>query len=777
MKQNLSVVKEEIQHLEKQLKRWSYHYYVKNNPLVSDAIYDYYYHRLITLQKTYPHLISADSISKQVGFKPSSQYQIVTHSQRLLSLDNAFDLADLKRFHDRIVKVIGEDFTYHCELKIDGLPVNLTFKNHLFQRCATRGDGERGEDVTANFLTIADFADRFTKKFPFKNFELRGEVYMPKEQFTSLNQKIAHQIKTQFQTDQLAFQTLSNQLIAKFPTVHFKPIAPPSLTLNLDWNHSPQYAFELNCYFQTNEQTLRFAQILDQIQKSNHRFYKKLLSQTISPTVSKLQFIQIPSERFFLNPRNAASGSLRQLNRDVTKSRKLAIAFFHFLTTDRLQQPQTQAQSLALITEKFRFPVVKPHCHCQNLNQVWQWIQKISKQRLNLPFEVDGIVIKVNEFKYYQQLGATAKFPRFAIAYKFPDQIAESKLMQIETKVGRTGKIGFIAHLKPTFLLGSIIRRATLHNADFIRKLDLRLNATVFFKKAGGIIPKIVGIKPENDSNLTTWTPPQNCPFCHSKLATYPDEVDQYCLNWQCPEIILRRLEHFVSRSAYDIKGLSIQTLKQFVDLRLIADGADLFYLLKQKDHLEKLIATKTLLNFQELGLNNLFNALKAAINQPLSRLLVALGVRHLGSKAARLLAQHFQTLQRLQTAASSEWYGLKGIGPKLYQSWKLFIAHPTNQTFLAKLVAFPVKTTEPFVKQKSHWLKAKTIVITGIFPVPRAKLRTQLEAIGINVKEQISSQTDYLLCGEKPGSKVQRARVFKVKILTWKEIEALLKA
>ncbi len=767
----------EIAKLEKQLKEWSYHYYIKNQPLVSDAIYDYYYHQLQTLYQTDPSLIPVTSITNQVGFKPVSQAKLIAHPHRLLSLDNAFDYADLNRFQTRLIKTIGKAFTYHCELKIDGLPVNLTFKNHLFQRCATRGDGEYGEDVTANFLAIADFASRFKNKFPFKDFELRGEIYMPKLQFQALNKRLQQRIKRQFQTDQTTFQMFVQELQIAFPSLTLHPFPVKPLKLDNSWNHNPTYQFEIECQVATLAQTKQVSQMLTWIANHSARFYKKLAVNQTTKTRTLLTFKQISSNRFFLNPRNAASGSLRQLDRQITKTRNLAIAFFHFASFNALPSPGTQAESLKLIADQLHFPVVKPHQECKDLAAVWNWIQLIKKQRHQFPFEIDGIVIKVNEFKYYQQLGATAKFPRFALAYKFPDQIAESQLLKIETKVGRTGKIGFIAHLKPTFLLGSIIRRATLHNAAFIRKLDLRLNDTVLFKKAGGIIPKIIGIQTDARSHFQPWNPPTHCPYCHFQLVVYPDEVDQYCLNWQCPEIILRRLEHFVSRSAYNIKGLSIQTLKQFYDLNLIADGADLFHLLNQKARLEKLIATKQLLNFQELGLNNLFTALKMATKQPLSRLLIALGIRHLGSKAARLLAQHFQTLTALQAASSTEWYQLKGIGPKLYQSWKLFSSNPVNQAFLAKLVAFPVQTVEPIRKQLNHWLTGKTIVITGTFPVSRAELRHQLEALGVHISEQVSSQTDYLLCGAKPGSKRARAQQLKLKFLNWEEIKPLLKA
>ena len=772
----LKALQAEITALEKQLKTWSYHYYVKNQPLVADAVYDYHYQRLLRLANAHPNLIAPTSITKTVGFKPVSKLKLINHQTPLLSLDNAFNFADLSAFDAKIKKTLAAPFTYHCELKVDGLPVNLSFRNHFFVHCATRGDGTTGEDVTTNFLTLQNFATLLAPRFPWKNFDLRGEVYMSKQQFGRLNQTLKTQLSTAFANDQKSFSTMIKTLQRAFPAVSFNPIFPAPIPLDRHWNHAPFYTFTLNCSLKGSGSTSFLAKLSAFLKAQKYSFYKQFKPLISDPNTVICHFEQTTSLRFFLNPRNAAAGSLRQLDPAITERRNLAVAFFHFETFPPNSVVTNQAASLKYIAQILKFPVVEPHQHCETIEAAWKWIQKLQTMRAELPFQIDGIVIKVNEFKHYDKLGTTAKFPRYAIAYKFPDELATSTLLKIQPTVGRTGKIAFIAHLSPTFLQGSLVQRATLHNANFIQSLDLRIHDVVLFKKAGGIIPKIIGVKsPRKHPNTRLWRPPTHCPACQTNLTVYPQEVDQYCLNWRCPAVVLRRLEYFVSRSAYDIKGLSKQTLQQFYDLHLIADGADLFYLLKRRAQLENLIAQKRLVNFQTLALNNLFAALKAAQQKPLSRLLVALGVHNLGSKAAQILATHFQSFARLQAASAAEWYNLKGVGPKLYENWRRFFANPDNHSFVEKLLAFPVTTVEPQIAARSTFWANKTVVITGTFPLSRAELKHQLLQLGSNVTTSVSSQTDFLLCGANPGQKQAQAKALKIPCLDWPTLKKLL--
>lgn len=771
-------IKTEIKALQAKLRRWSYYYYVKNQPLVSDAVYDYFYQKLLYYEKKYPTLITKDSITQKVGFKPSKKFQPIRHQNRMLSLDNAFNLADLEKFDLRIRKLIGNNFTYHCELKIDGLPVNLVFKNHFFQSCATRGDGEVGENVTENFLSIANFATIFGKKFPLSTFEISGEVFISKSHFQILNQQIKHQIQQQFINDKAILNALIPKLQQLFPTIKWQLLPTQLNELDFTWNQNPNYYFTFAIDFASKLSIINLKTKITNFFQSHRTFYKKFTWLSINESTFHLKFTQTLSHRFFLNARNAASGSLRQLDSQITKSRNLAIAFFSFKTENQKLMPLTQANSLNYIETKLKLPIIPYRKHCANLQAVWKWIQTIKSKITTLPLEIDGIVIKINELNYTKQLGSTVKFPRFAIAYKFPDQTAESQLLAIETTVGRTGKLSFVALLKPTFLLGSFVQRATLHNASFIQKLELRISDFVKFKKSGGIIPKIIAVNLSKRSHKANiWTPPVVCPFCHNKLITFMNEVDQYCVNWHCPEIIIRRMEHFVARYAYNIKGLSSQTLKHLYQLKLIRDGADLFGLINQKPRLESMIKNKVLLNFQNRALNNLLTAIQAAKNQPLSRLLVALGIRHLGFKSARLLANHFHNLQNIIDAKQTDWLKLAGIGPKLYDSWIKFSQNPQNQIVLTKLINFGVNTNAIISQSIDPFWNQKRVVITGTFPISRLKIQVKLESLGAKVSSQISDRTDYLLVGTNPGQKYFQARQKKIPCLNANDIEKILKS
>ena len=765
---DLKSIAQQIKTLRRKLARWNFLYYEKNQPEVSDAIYDHYYRKLRYLEARYPQFQDASSPTQKVGYQVGSQFEKITHQRSMLSLDNAFSYADLVNFEKRVNKITNNKHTYHCELKIDGLPVNLVFKNHVLQYCVTRGDGEVGENVTANFLTLADKFD-FIRRFPDANFELRGEVYMSKQAFRKLNQNLQHTIQQRYTDDQKTVQNKLGLLLAKFPAVLLDDHNPQQLMLDFTWNQNQVFTwhFQLDLKNLTTRQRDHFLTALSEWSSQNSALWKTTWINEPATALYKLTIHKSCKIRLFFNARNAAAGSLRQLDSAVTAKRNLAILFFDFWSTDQNLAVTTQVANLAKIT-KLQLPVAPFSEHCENLTAVWKWIQKIHQKRHQLPMEIDGAVIKVNEMVYHQALGATAKFPHSAIAYKFPDLLAESQLLRIETTIGRTGKVGYVAHLRPTFLLGSIVKKATLHNADFIQKLELRINDYVRFKKAGGIIPRIIGVDLTKRSPQTIpWQKPQVCPFCKELLVVYADEVDQHCVNLQCPQIVQRSMQHFVAQPAFNIRGLSKQTLAKLYQLKLIRNGADIFALPQQRDRLEKLIQDRILTNFQSKSLTNLLTAITQAKQQPLERLLVALGVRHLGTKAARLLAEHFQNLDKMLVADPAAWLNLFGIGDQLVDSWKRFTANSQNRQLLHQLKAHGVNTTQPQrVATQPHWLNGKKVVITGTFPIARPLLIKKLEAHQVQVLSQLSRKVDYLLVGEQPGQKREQAQAYNVPLL-----------
>lgn len=655
----------QVELLRNQLRQHNYAYYVLDQPTISDAAYDRLYRQLVALEAQYPDLITPDSPTQRVGNRLDGRLPVITHRYALYSLDNAFNREELEAFHQRVLKLTGrEQVEYAIELKIDGLAVTLTYQQGLFQLGATRGDGEQGEDISANLRTIRSLPLRLrplpgqTTPFP-DEIVVTGEVYMPRQAFEALNRERQDQ-----------------------------------------------------------------------------------------------------DEKIFANPRNAAAGSIRQLDPAIAAKRKLDV----FIYSGQLGPlaGQTQFETLKRIRELgFR---TSPHVQiCQSMDEVWDFCQHWHQASVDLPFAIDGIVIKVNDLALQAQLGYTAKTPRWAIAYKFPAEQSVTRVHEITLHVGRTGAVTPVAELEPVFLAGSQVSRATLHNQDELQRKDVRKGDWVVVQKAGEIIPEVVRSLPEKRTGAeTVFAYPENCPVCQTPLQ--PDESGPIirCPNEACPERVKGRLIHFVSRDAMDIDGLGEALIDQLLAAKLISDAADLFAL-----KLEHLVVLERM---GEKSAQNLVTELaQKKQNVPLPRFLHALGIRHVGKGTAQLLVEEFPALEALQAATLEDLVNVKGIGPQIAESVvQFFQAESTNQLLdkffnagltLAKVEPVEATAERPFAQ--------KNFVLTGsLSEMSRTEAGKRIEALGGRVKGTISKNIDYVIVGDKAGSKLAKAQSLGLNIL-----------
>jgi len=523
-----------------------------DNPTVPDAEYDRLMKELVKIEGEHPELITPDSPTQRVGGEPLTAFEKVRHETQMLSLANAFSEDDLRDFDRRIRQAIGDQFSYVCELKIDGLAVSLRYVDGLFVQGSTRGDGTVGEDITANLRTIRSIPIRLKEPF---SLEVRGEAYMPKKSFLQLNK----------------------------------------------------------------------------VREEN-------------------------GELLFANPRNAAAGSLRQLDPRIAASRNLDI-FLYGMGDYGTTGVTAHSEGLDLL-EKLGLKVNKERRKCESIEEVIEYINKWTENRPNLDYEIDGIVIKVDSIDQQEQLGSTAKTPRWAIAYKFPAEEVVTKLIDIELSVGRTGVITPTAILEPVRVAGTTVQRASLHNEDLIREKDIMLHDYVVVKKAGDIIPEVVNVLVERRSGEEIpFHMPTHCPECDSDVVRLEGEVALRCINPTCPAQRREGLIHFVSRNAMNIEGLGEKVIGQLFSLQLVKDPADIYFLTKDQ-----------LLNMERMGeksATNLINAIQASRANSLEKLLFGLGIRHVGEKAAKTLAEHFETIDKLAVASRDELITVEEVGEK----------------------------------------------------------------------------------------------------------------
>lgn len=655
-----SSIAEQARALRDQLNQYAYQYYVMDQPTVPDHLYDEQYAKLVAIEAAHPELITPDSPTQRVGGVIQEGFQKVVHDVPLYSLNDVFNQEEIIAFDQRVKKALGDQVTYVCELKIDGLSISLKYQEGRFVQGATRGDGTIGEDITENLKTVRSIP--MTLKEPL-SIEVRGECFMPKSSFVKLN-------------------------------------------------------------------TEREAAGLD----------------------------------VFANPRNAAAGSLRNLDTSVTAKRNLD-TFLYTLADFGPLEVSDQYTALAEL-QKIGFHTNSERRLCQNVEEIWAYIEEFHDKRSNLPYEIDGVVIKVNDFSQQEELGFTVKAPRWATAYKFPPEEAQTYLEDIEWTVGRTGVVTPTAVMTPVRIAGSMVSRASLHNMDYIAMKDIRLHDQVILYKAGDIIPEISQVvlsqRPEDSQ---PYQAPTHCPECHSELVHLDEEVALRCINPKCPAQIKEGLAHFVSRNAMNIDGLGPRIINQMYSKHLVTDVADL-YRLTEADLL-------TMDKVKEKSAQNLLQAIDASRENSLERLLFGLGIRHVGAKAAKILAVHFEEMERLMHATKEEIISLDTIGDTIADSLATYFANEEVHQLINELKAAKVNLTYTGPKiqpaEVDSPFSGKTVVLTGkLSHYTRNEAKELIENLGGSVTGSVSKKTDLVIAGDDAGSKRTKAEQLGIPI--WDE-------
>jgi DNA ligase (NAD+) len=662
--------------LRRTLDQANHDYYVLDAPTLTDAEYDRLLRELKAIEIAHPELVTPDSPTQRVGAEPAAHFAKVRHLEPMLSLDNAFDLAELRAWEDRNARIASEvrDAGYVAELKVDGAAVSLLYEDGVLVRGATRGNGTIGEDVTHNLRTLRDLPLRLRADAPIpRRVEIRGEVYMPFSGFAALNERRAS---------------------AGEPT--------------------------------------------------------------------------------FANPRNATAGSLRQLDPRITAERPLRFFAYQIQPDLELGESipvQSQADVLELLTA-WGVPITPRPAQCPALEDVIEYTREIERIRGDLDFAIDGIVVKVAPLALWPELGVVGgREPRWAIAYKFAPDLATTKLLGIEINVGRTGSLNPYAILDPVEVAGATVRLATLHNFEDIARKDLRIGDLVLVKRAGEVIPQVVAPLTEKRTGAEApFTPPEHCPVCGTPVERPEDEVMVYCPNGSCAARRYWSIVHFASRAAMDIRGLGERTVQQLIDAGLVQDVADLYHLGERE--------LLGLDGFAEISARNLVEAVGDSRALPLSRLLFALGIRHVGATAAQLLARRFGTMQALIEAGEESYAAVHGIGETTAAALAAYLGEPRNRALIERLAAAGVTMLEPVELEEERPFAELTFVVTGTLPTLSRKEATEfIERRGGRVTGSVSRATTYLVAGESPGSKLERARELNVTVLDEAELLALAEA
>lgn len=652
--------KKRAQELIKLIRYHNERYYNEDAPEISDYEYDMLNRELRALEEQYPELRTSDSPTQKVGGTAARLFTPVKHSVKMESLLDAFSFDELHAFDKRVTDTVGKT-VYSVEPKIDGLSVSLEYSNGKLVRGSTRGDGETGEDVTANLLTIKSIP----KTIEFNGeLEVRGEVYMSRESFSELVRR------------------------------------------------------------------------------------QELLGET-------------PAK----NPRNAAAGSLRQKNSKVTAERKLDIFVFNIQRIEG-QVLSSHIESLDFL-KGLGFSVLPTYKKCGSMDEVISEIERIGNNRGELPFDIDGAVVKVDTFSLRDEMGSTAKYPKWAIAYKYPPEEKETKLLKIEINVGRTGALTPTAEFEPIQLAGTTVSRAVLHNEDFIKEKGICLGDTIIVRKAGDIIPEVVSVKAHNLDSVP-FIMPHICPSCGGPVFREEGEAVLRCTNAECPAQMLRHLIHFTSRDAMDIEGLGPAVLEQLTDKGLIKDITDL-YTLKTEDF------ASLYKNGQKSG-ENAVAAIEKSKENPLSKLLFALGIRHIGSKAAKLASDNFKDIDALLNAEKSDFEAIDGFGSILAESIYEFLSLESTRQMIEKLKELGLNMTEPNNIVDTRF-EGMTFVLTGTLPTySRQEASAIIESFGGKTSSSVSKKTTYVLSGESSGSKLDKANALGIEVIDEEKFKEMIK-
>ena len=663
--------KKKIQDLTDQVNHHNDLYYQKSKSEISDYEFDQLLNQLIQLENQYPELRLPDSPTLRVGGTITREFATVYHQYPMLSLGNTYSEEELTDFDGRVAKILkGDEYEYFCELKFDGVSISLIYENGLLIKAVTRGDGVRGDDVTANIKTIRSLPLRVKSKNVPAKFEVRGEVYLPKEVFKQLN-KDREDI----------------------------------------------------------------------------------------------------GEETYANARNTASGTVKMQDSAEVAKRKLDCYAYYLLGED--SEVETHADAIHKL-EAWGFRVSPTYKKCKDIQAVLQYIKEWEHKRSDLPLDTDGVVIKVNNLEQQEQLGFTAKSPRWAIAYKYKSESISTRLNGITYQVGRTGAVTPVAELEPVFLAGTTVKRASLHNANEIARLDLRIGDYVFVEKGGEIIPKVTGVDIEKrNPMLEPVIYISRCPECSTELIRKEGEANHYCPNEKgCPPQIKGRVEHFIQRKAMDIDSLGEQTIKQLYDLGLVKTPADLYDL--TKDDLLKLDKVK------EKSAQNMLDGIEQSKSQSFESVLFGIGIRYVGKTVAEKLARHFKNIDALSSASYERLLEAPEVGEKIAQSVLAFFkdTESLNEIDRLKKSGLKFQSTQLEPTLVSDVLGGKSFVVSGIFQnYERDQLKEVIVSHGGKVLSSISGKLDYVLAGDNMGpAKKEKAEKLGVKIISEKEFEDLLK-
>ncbi len=655
-------IQKKIEDLRKTLRYHSDRYYNDDAPEIEDYEYDMMMRELQELEQKYPEYDSPDSPTKRVGGKADNSFESVVHTVRMESLQDAFSKEEIKDFEKRVTDVVSNPH-YCVEPKIDGLSVSLEYRNGVFVRGSTRGDGNIGEDVSGNLRVIHNIPLKLKKEIPY--IEVRGEVYMPKKSFEKV---------------------VDRQLIN--------------------------------------------------------------------------------GEKPFKNPRNAAAGSLRQKDSKVAATRGLDIFVFNVQQVEGVTLT-SHKQSLDFLKE-LGFNTIPGYSVVDNIDDALDIIDKIGESRGSLEYDIDGAVVKVDDFAMREQLGSTAKFPKWAVAFKYPPEEKQTKIIDIEVAVGRTGVLTPTAVLEPVHLAGTTVSRATLHNQDFIAEKGIAIGDIVTVRKAGEIIPEVLCVNKHNSEGY--FELPKICPSCSSTVIREEGEAAVRCINPDCPAQLLRNIIHFCSRDAMDIEGLGPAIIEVFVNNGLIEKTEDIYYLTFDK------INSASLEGFKDKSINNIITSIENSKKNDLSKLIFALGIRHVGAKAAKLLSDHFGEMDKIMEASVEDILQIDGFGEIMAESVCEYFKNEKTRSFVESLKNAGVNMKSLTVITDTRF-EGKTFVLTGtLTQFTRAEASKIIEEFGGKTSSSVSKKTSFVLAGEAAGSKLDKANALGIEIISEEQFKEMIK-
>jgi DNA ligase (NAD+) len=644
-------------------------YHVDHQPIISDEEYDFLFKKLEDIEKAHPEWIKPTSPTQRVGEVLTEGFKSVTHQVPMLSLANTYSKEELEDFVKRMHKLVErKEIAFSCELKMDGIAISVIYENGMYSRAVTRGDGKKGDDITANLKTVPILPLQLHGHHIPKFLEVRGEAFMPHEVFKKINEERAH---------------AEGQLWA--------------------------------------------------------------------------------------NPRNAAAGSLKLLDPREVAKRHLSVVFYGVAENSSVDL-KSQFESHAFI-HQLGLPILESIEKCHTLDEIWSFAGAVHKLRRTLDYDIDGIVIKLDDLHEQKRLGSTGKNPRWAVAYKFAAEQATTRIRDISVQVGRTGALTPVAELEPVFLAGSTISRATLHNQEEVRRKDVRIGDVVVIEKGGDVIPKVVEVRADlRPKESIVWSMPRTCPSCGTRVVHTPGEVAVRCPNTKgCPEQLLRRIIYFAGKEAMDIENLGEKAAEQLVQLNFVKCPSDIYKLTEEQLY--------QIGNYKEKSVHNLMASIDKSRDVALDRFIMALGIKYVGSGTAELLANKAGNIERLSKMSLDELLEIEGVGDKVAKAVTDYFADEENRKEIHRLLAAGVKPHEVVVKSyRDHPFNDKTFVLTGTLQkYTRTAAASLIKERGGKVADTVSKKTDFLVVGESPGSKLEKAQSLDIKILDERHFEKML--